>query len=185
MTPRKRLLVLVSLAAALWFGRDFLLKSTGSRDKPGTRATTVKSSAARVAAAAIDASVCTVPSLVLQRDLFVAAADGDPFSPTQREVAPPPPPPPPPPPVAVVAPPPPAPPPAPQLPYRYYGTVKEKGLPASVFLSLGNALILAKAGDVLEGGYRLESIAPRELVFVHTQQKLTLRLSVDGESTWP
>jgi|GEM_PF-3885998 len=185
MTSRKRLSILVSLALALWFGRDFLLNNTGARGKPVASAIAAARSAARAAAAVVDAPVCSTPAQLPQRGLLVAAGEADPFSPTQREVVRPPPPPPPP-PVAIVAPPPPAPPPPPQLPYRYYGTMKERGLPASVFLAANSgALIQAKAGDVLEGGYRLESIAPRELIFLHLQQNLTLRLGVDGESTWP
>lgn len=182
MTSRSRLLILLSLAFAIWLGRDALLKGVAAGAKPAAPASAFASPATRAAAAAIEAAVCTTPQSLPQRGLFVVAAGADPFSLPKRELprAPPPPPP-----VAVVVPQPPPPPPAPRLPYRYYGTVKERGLPPSVFLALGGSLIQAKAGDVLEGGYRLESIAPHELVFVHLQQNLTLRLGVDGESTWP
>jgi hypothetical protein len=54
-----------------------------------------------------------------------------------------------------------------------------------VFLAVGDKLIHARAGELLEGGYRLESISAKELVFVQLQQNLTLRMSVDGETTWP
>jgi hypothetical protein len=137
--------------------------------------------AAKPDASVIDAAVCTSPLSLPRRGQFEAAGV-DPFSLPVRES---PKPPPNPAPVTVAAPTLPAPPPVPQLPYRYYGTVKERGLPPSVFLALDGALIQAKAGDVLQGGYRLESIAAHELLFVHLQQNLTLRLSVDGESTWP
>lgn len=180
MRSRSRLLILVSLAFVIWIARDALLKGVATGAGPAVTTTAIAGPATRAAAAAIDAAVCTTPQSLPQRGLF-SAAGADPFSSLQREL----PRPPPPPPVAVVVPPPPPPPPAPRLPYRYYGTVKEKGLPPTVFLALGGSLIQAKAGDVLEGGYRLESIAPHELVFVHLQQNLTLRLGVDGESTWP
>jgi len=180
MSSRARLLVLVSLALAIGFGRDALLKGMGSRAKPAAPASTAAGLSTRAAAAAIEAAICTTPQSLPRRGLFHTAL-ADPFSLPQRESprAPPAAP------VVAVVPSPPPPPAAPRLPYRYYGTVKERGLPPSVFLALGGSLIQAKAGDVLEGGYRLESIAPHELVFVHLQQNLTLRLGVDGESTWP
>ena len=57
----------------------------------------------------------------------------------------------------------------------------KKGQPASVYLSLGDKLIQARAGDTLEGGYRLDKIAPRELTFVNLQQNVTVLMPVDGE----
>lgn len=79
---------------------------------------------------------------------------------------------------------PPAPPPAPplQLPYRFLGMYADKTGPPSVFLSLGERLIVAKSGDLVEGGFRLETVSARELTFVHVQQNVTLRMSVDGGS---
>lgn len=124
MSSRARLLVLVSLALAIWFGRDALLKGLATQGRPAGHAAAVAALSTRAAAAAIDAAVCTTPQSLPRRGLFSAAL-ADPFSLPQRES----PRPPPPAPVAVVVPPPPASPPAPRLPYRYYGTVKEKGLP--------------------------------------------------------
>ncbi len=91
-------------------------------------------------------------------------------------------------PVAVAAPPPvveapaPTPAPPPQLPYRFLGTYAEKTDSPTVFLTLGERLIVAKTGDTLEGGFRLETVSARELTFVHIQQNVTLRLSVTGGS---
>lgn len=87
--------------------------------------------------------------------------------------------------VAVVAPPvvqPEAPPPPPplQLPYKFLGMYAEKTGAPSVFLALGERLIVAKSGDTVEGGFRLQSVSARELTFVHVQQNVTLRMSVDG-----
>jgi hypothetical protein len=94
-----------------------------------------------------------------------------------------PPPPPPPPPVVVVpAPrPPPPPPPPPTLPYKFVGLLDDAqtGKPR-VFLSLGEKLLVASPGDVLEGGFRLDSIGAQELAFTHMQQNISLKLSVAG-----
>jgi hypothetical protein len=62
------------------------------------------------------------------------------------------------------------------------GMVNDPGTPASVFLILGTTLITAHPGDTLEGGFRLESVSPRELVFQHPQHQQAVRLSVDGEN---
>ena len=67
------------------------------------------------------------------------------------------------------------------MPYRFFGALLEKGQPASVFLGLGEKLIQARVGDTLDGGYRLESIAPRELTFKHLQMNVTVRMAVDGD----
>ena len=74
----------------------------------------------------------------------------------------------------------PVPPPEPplQLPYRYLGMHAEQGAAPSVFLMLGERLIVARAGDAIEGGFRLESASGTELAFVHVERNATLRLSV-------
>jgi Tfp pilus assembly protein PilN len=61
------------------------------------------------------------------------------------------------------------------------GMLNESGAPSSVFLSLGGVLITASPGDTLEGGYRLEKIAPRELTFMQLQQNQIVRLAIEGE----
>ncbi len=83
--------------------------------------------------------------------------------------------------MAAAAPPaPPAPPPPLQLPYRFLGTYAEKADSPSVFLAMGERLIVAKIGDTLDGGFRLDTVTPREITFTHIQQNVTLRLSVTG-----
>ena len=74
----------------------------------------------------------------------------------------------------------PAAPPPPQLPYRFLGMYAEKTGATSVFLAIGERLIVAKSGDAVEGGFRLQTVSARELTFVHVQQNVTLRMSVDG-----
>ena len=59
--------------------------------------------------------------------------------------------------------------------------MREKDQTASVFLTHEDRLIQARAGDTLDGGYRLLSIALRELTFLNLQQNLTVRMPVDGE----
>lgn len=177
MTPRLRLLLLVAVAAGLWIARDRLLPASDvvEADVKGARATQRAPQAKPFDPST--AEVCVTPAALPERGHFAAVGTGDPFTPPK-------PPAPKPAPVVAVAPPPPPPPPAPpplRVPYRLMGGLSEKGVPVSVFLALGNAVINAKAGDVLEGGYTLQSISPRELVFVHQQLNQTVRLPVDGD----
>jgi hypothetical protein len=113
------------------------------------------------------------------------AARADAFG--ARSFEPPPPPAPKPAPVVVEPPPPPAapvvapPPPPPTLPYKFVGMLET--LPSArpqVFLSVGDKLLVAAAGDSLEGGFRLEAIKPTELVFIHVQQGVTVRMPLSG-----
>jgi hypothetical protein len=86
-----------------------------------------------------------------------------------------------PPPAPAVAAPPPAPI-APPLPYRYVG---ELVLPTGtqVFLARGDDTFRVSEGQTLDGEYRVESVKPGELVFVHlaTGQQQTMRFSLPGE----
>jgi hypothetical protein len=113
-------------------------------------------------------------------------ASADPFSipvvAAQRVAAPPAPPPAPPPPVVEVVQPPPPPPPAPlpTLPYRYVGMLSERdGGDARVFLMLGDKMLMARRGETLDGGWRLDTISPQELQFVRPSDNTTLKLSVE------
>ena len=108
-------------------------------------------------------------------------AAGDPFSmpppppvPTPKAVTPPPV-------VAVAEPPPPPPPPEPKLPFKFLGMFVDPGHPTRVFLGLGDNLITAAPGDVLEGGFKLEKIGPKDIEFVHLQRKLVLRMPIEGD----
>lgn len=180
MSPRQRLSVLAVLALALWGLRDHLVASADDLLSPAV----VRRAATTRGARDFDPSreVCTVPTELPRRGSFDVHAAHDPFNsalsdarPAARVVqatvvvaaAPPPPPPPP--------------SPAPSLPYRFLGRVSETGGQSKVFLSLGTALVTAKEGDTLDGGYRLERITPNELVFMNLQRQQTVRLGVDGE----
>ncbi len=97
---------------------------------------------------------------------------------------PPPPPPPAPPPVAHVPPPPPPPPPPPTLPYRFVGLLDDpQADKPRVFLAVGDKLIVASPGDVLEGGFVLEHIGAHELDFLHVQRGVKVRLAVSGAAS--
>jgi len=77
------------------------------------------------------------------------------------------------------APPPPV---APPLPYRYVG---ELVLPTGtqVYLARGDDTFRVSEGETLDGAYRVESIKPDQMVFVHlaSGQQQTMRFSVPGE----
>lgn len=92
--------------------------------------------------------------------------------------SPPPPPPPPPPPVAAapVAPVDPGPPPAPPFPYQLIGRMEEAGAPAQALLASGNRSLSAKAGDVIDGQWRVDSVGPSglALTWLPGQQTQTL-----------
>jgi hypothetical protein len=66
-------------------------------------------------------------------------------------------------PAANLPPPPPAPPP---LPFRYLGRYAAGGA-ALVFLAQGEHVVLAKAGDTLDGGWRVDSIAGTVIRFTY------------------
>jgi len=105
----------------------------------------------------------------------IAGDTGQPFASTSWL---PPPPPPPRPVVAVAAPP--APPVAPPLPFTFVGLV-EKGTPKpQAFLARGDELLVVSQGDVLDNGaYRVETVNPSQIVFIHvpTNTKQTMSLS--------
>lgn len=55
-----------------------------------------------------------------------------------------------------------------------------RGSTPRVFLTLGDKLLVAGVGDVLEGGFRLVAISGQELVFNHLKDNVTLKLAVAG-----
>jgi hypothetical protein len=50
---------------------------------------------------------------------------------------------------------------------------------ARVFLMLGDKMLMARSGETLEGGWRLDNIGSRELKFVRPSDNTTLKLSVE------
>lgn len=179
MTPRLRLLLLVAAVVALWWVRE-----------PGTDDLVAGARGPRArAVAAPPADLCTTPAQVPERTVLVARGTRDPFTgqslaaaaPAARTRAAAPAP------VAVVVaapPPPPPPPPAPlpRVPYRFVGLLQEKGTASSVFLALGPSLVTARAGDTLDGGFRLDALTTRELTFTHLATQKTVRMAIEGET---
>lgn len=97
-------------------------------------------------------------------------ASRDAFAP--RDWTPPPPPPP-----KALPPPPPPPPMAPPLPYRYLGKWREDGR-LVVFLKSGNNSILVKGGEVLDGQWKVDEIAPRMMRFTYLPLAQTTTLNI-------
>jgi len=175
MSPRSRLLALVATALGVWLARGQLVTTNEAHIvSPVLRVPNVGSRLPRSADPAGSPGMAQLPMRAsLEEGL------SDPFALPRVVVKAPPPPAPV--VIASVQPGPPAPPPAPRLPYRFVGLLSENGKSPSVYLALGEKLIEARSGDVLEGGYQLKSITTKELSFLHQQSNLTVRLAVDGE----
>ena len=60
--------------------------------------------------------------------------------------------------------------------------MRSKGTASSVFLALGPALITARPGDTLDGGFRLDALTTRELTFTHLATQKTVRMAIEGET---
>jgi len=88
----------------------------------------------------------------------------------------PPPPPPPPPPTLATALPPPAPT-APPLPFTYLGKFQDSAQPV-FFLLRGDRLLTVKAGDVIEGTYRLEGVAGAMLSLTYLPLNIKQQLNI-------
>jgi hypothetical protein len=177
MKPSARLIALGATAMGLWLARgqlvstDDVLAVAPARRTAAAPRTDVGTNG--------ESSSRTGPALPARAALERESAD--PFALPRVAVKPLPPAPPPPPPAPPPRPPAPAPAAAPRVPYRFVGMLTENGKPSSVYLSLGATLIDARPGDVLEGGYQLQSITARQLNFLHQQSNLTVPLTVDGE----
>jgi hypothetical protein len=90
------------------------------------------------------------------------AADSDPFAP--RGWQPPPPPPPPQQAAASAAPVANVPPPPPPLPYKFVGQMRD-GDATVVYLMLGDQVVLARQGEVLDGGYKVAALSSNQIEF--------------------
>lgn len=182
---KRRPVIFASAAVvALWSGW-IVMQGTATSGEAAAGSAAWKKPPQRPAAAAPAQGADRVAAVVDAplRAPLPESANADAFA--ARDWQPPPPPPPPAPPPPPPAPP--APPPAPvlpTLPYRFVGLLDEgAGAKPRVFLSLGDKLLVASAGESLEGGFRLDAISGQELVFTHLQQNITLRLSVQGGSS--
>jgi len=97
----------------------------------------------------------------------------DPF--TVSSWLPPPPPPPPPPPVVI------PPPTAPPLPFAYLGALGANPQKSQVFLSNGDRLLIVSPGDVIDGQYRIDSIASGVITITYLPLRIRQMLSTEGE----
>jgi hypothetical protein len=82
-------------------------------------------------------------------------------------------------PPAVRPPPPPAPA-APPPPFKYIGLLEQKTDRPTAFLAKGEALHIVRAGDVLDGAYRIESLSPAQVVITHLPSNERQTLGVTG-----
>lgn len=108
---------------------------------------------------------------------------------TQGVTPAPPPPPPLRPPLALpVILPPPEPPPllpppmAPPFPYQYLGRLQEGTAPWRVFLLKGNIVYTVHEGDVLDGTYRVQKIAARQLTLIYLPLQQEQSIAIGGVS---
>jgi hypothetical protein len=86
----------------------------------------------------------------------------------------PPPPPPPAPPAKLLPPPPPT---APPLPFTYLGRYEDSAKPV-IFLVRGDRVLLVRAGDVIEGTYRVEGIVGTALGLTYLPLKIRQSLDI-------
>lgn len=82
----------------------------------------------------------------------------------------------PPPPPKAVPPPPPAPPP---LPFSYMGKLQEEGR-LTVFLTKQDRNYAVKAGDTLDGAYRVDSVEAQRVVFTYLPLNMQQTLAIGG-----
>lgn len=192
MTPQRLALWAAALGVSAWSAwivthpaePEELVVTPVVRRAPGpvaTGAASAATAAGRLAGKADAADVAGAAEASHRRAPLAEQAGADPF-----HVAPPPPPP-----AAKAAkaaavvvapppPPPPPPPPAPTLPYRFLGFLAERdGSDPRVFLMYGDRMIMARPGETLDGGWRLERIQPRELLFTRPADQLQLRLAIE------
>lgn len=107
--------------------------------------------------------IAEIPDIVIRRQI-TASPQADPFSPSAWAPAP-----------APVKAEPPPPPMAPPFPYTYLGRVDDAGK-ASVLLGRADKSVTAQAGDLIDGVWRVDTIAERsiELTYQPLGQRQTL-----------
>ena len=84
---------------------------------------------------------------------------------------------PPPQPAPIVVAPPPPPPPAPAMPYKFAGHLQHDGA-LQVYLTKGDTILTVRVGETLEGGYRVDKIAPSEITLTYLALDLPQRIPV-------
>ncbi|MEW5769460.1 MAG: hypothetical protein AB1831_03760 [Pseudomonadota bacterium] len=162
MTPRHAILALLlagTLAAAFW---------PQPEEEEGSGVVVAVKRAARASA---PAAVPAAPQATAEAARFPAGDAANLFP--AQDFRPPPPPP-----SKPVPPPPPPPPMAPPVPFGFIGAWNENGA-ATVFLSSGDQVVSARAGALLPGGWRLDTVGADALTFTYVSlnQQRTLRIA--------
>jgi len=160
----KRLLILTSMAAALL---AFVLAFPAPQTNTATYVPAAKTIAATPKAAPANDLSSNVSNGLRTRDL----SDPGNLFPVQvkaqpRRVT-----------LAPVAAQPPPPTPAPQLPYRYLGRYEDSGT-SMVLIWANERSVPIKPGDVLDDTFRVKTIAPDHIAFVHIPTQEELRLTI-------
>ena len=165
MNTRQRLLaaaLIVTLVAAFWPAREDDEVEVVESSRPAGERTAPGSAGVSAGGSAPDAKPAAGVRLAkMQANLF----------PRQTWVPPPPPPRPAPPP------PPPPPPKPPPLPYKYLGRWVENGQ-MTVFLVQGEQPVAAQPGQVLSGGWRVDEVSERRVVFTYLPLDMQTTLGI-------
>ncbi|MYM67702.1 hypothetical protein GTP45_12770 [Pseudoduganella sp. FT55W] len=132
-----------------------------------------------VAQRAIPTPKSALPTPVMEARASWIAADANPFeskawqppqpvAATSRTVQPV---------IAAEAPPPPPPPP---LPFKFIGQMND-GSDLIVYLSSGEQVVVARLGDLLDGGYKVSTISPTNIEFVSASSGLKQSLAIPAK----
>lgn len=73
-----------------------------------------------------------------------------------------------------------APPPPPPLPFKFVGQMND-GADQVIYLSNGDQVVLARQGDVLEGGYKVSAISPTQIEFESVSSGLKQPLAIPAK----
>lgn len=72
------------------------------------------------------------------------------------------------------------PPPPPPLPFKFVGQMND-GADQVIYLSSGDQVVLARQGDVLDGGYKVSSISPTQIEFESVSSGLKQPLAIPAK----
>jgi hypothetical protein len=72
------------------------------------------------------------------------------------------------------------PPPPPPLPFKFVGQMND-GTDLVIYLSSGDQVVLARQGDVLDGGYKVSAISPTQIEFESVSSGLKQPLAIPAK----
>lgn len=167
----------IALAGALLVAAGFAF--FGDKSAPDTLVEAAPRNTARTPAASAPAPKIAqagkaekrAPAILalIPRDTLIAAGDGQGAVFNVHNWTPPPPPPP--------KPPPPPPPAAPPLPFTYLGRAREQGK-WEVFLARGAETLIVRPQMVVDGVYRIDSIAPPSMTLTYLPLKQVQQMNI-------